>query len=92
MEGLEKVMESPTLVKNFISSDAIILAPNPAENFFSVKSPEEISSIEILDVFGRSLNSQSVGSMVTFDLPAGTYLVKVTTVSGNTSVQKLMVK
>lgn len=91
-EGLEKVMESPTLVKNFIPSDAIILAPNPAENFFSVKSPEETSSIEILDVFGRSLNSQSVGATVTFDLPAGTYLVKVTTVSGNTSVQKLMVK
>lgn len=91
-EGLEKVMESPTLVKNFISSDDIILTPNPAENFFSVKSPEEISSIEILDVFGRSLNSQIVGATITFDLPAGTYLVKVTTASGDTSVQKLMVK
>lgn len=91
-EGLEKNMESPTLVKDFISSDDIILAPNVAENFFTVKSPEEISSIEILDVFGRSLNSQTVGATVTFKLPAGTYMVKIVTVSGNTSIQKLMVK
>lgn len=91
-KGLKKPQEAPSLVGELSSSDDIILTPNPAENYFTVKSAEEISSVEMLDLFGRSLNSQSVGATVTFDLPAGTYLVKVTTVSGNTSVQKLMVK
>lgn len=91
-DGLEKPKSDPSFVAEHSSSGAILLAPNPAENFFTVMSAQEISSIEILDVLGCSLNIQTDGAKVTFDLPAGTYLVKVTTVSGNTSVQKLMVK
>ena len=58
----------------------------------TMESAQAISSIEILDFLGCTLYRQEGGETVDVNLPAGAYLVKVVTVDGNTSVQKLMVK
>ena len=66
--------------------------PNPAENYFEVKSAQEISSIEIFDMVGQNVYSQNNGDLVEINMPAGTYMVRIITVGGNYSVQKLIVK
>jgi hypothetical protein len=79
-------------VEDVENSDAIVLMPNPAENFFVVKSAKEISSIELINVIGQSVYKQANDDMVQINVPAGAYIVKVTTADGNVSTQRLIVK
>ena len=81
-----------TNVEDVENNDAIVLMPNPAENFFVVKSAKEIDRIELINVVGQSVYSQANGNTVEIKLPAGAYIVKVTTVDGNISTQRLIVK
>ncbi len=87
-----KPISDPTSVEEIGSDNDVILMPNPAENFFTVESAQEISSIEIFNTIGQMVYSQNNGEMVEINLPAGTYLVKILTVDGYNSVHKLMVK
>ena len=94
---LYKVTIKPTSgpstgVEDVENSDAIVLMPNPAENFFVVKSAKEISSIELINVVGQTVYNQANGDMVQINVPAGAYIVKVTTADGNVSTQRLIVK
>lgn len=93
VDALRSIPSTITSSESISSNGAdIVLSPNPADNFFKVESAQAISSIEILDFLGCTLYRQEGGETVDVNLPAGAYLVKVVTVDGNTSVQKLMVK
>ena len=79
-------------VDDIESSNAVVLVPNPAENYFTVKSAKEITSIEMFNITGQKVLNQDNDSTVEINLPAGSYIVKITTADGNVSVQRLIVK
>ena len=61
--------------------------PNPTQNFLNISSSVLIDSVELIDLQGRIITNQIVGTNeLRFDMTAfssGIYLVKVNTVNGN---------
>ncbi|MCQ2210641.1 MAG: glycosyl hydrolase family 8 [Paludibacteraceae bacterium] len=86
------IKPSSTLVVENESDNAIIITPNPAENYFEVKSAAAIKRIEIFNMVGQNVYNQNNGELVEINLPAGTYMVKLITDNDNVSIQKLIVK
>ena len=84
--------ESNNVDETLGDNDAIVLVPNPAENYFVVKSVKEIKAIELFNIAGQKVLSQNNGSTVEINLPAGSYIVKIQTTDGNFIVKKLQVK
>ncbi len=84
--------ESNNVDETLGDNDAIVLVPNPAENYFIVKSAKEIKAIELFNIAGQKVLSQNNGSAVEINLPAGSYIVKIQTTDGNFIVKKLQVK
>ena len=66
--------------------------PNPAENYFIVKSEKAIDRIDLINIFGQTVYSKSNSDKVEFNLPAGTYVVKIATEDGAVSSKRLIVK
>jgi hypothetical protein len=75
-----------------VEEDGIVLMPNPAENYFIVKSIKAIERIDLINIFGQTVYSKSNSNMVEFNLPAGTYVVKIATEDGAVSAKRLIVK
>jgi hypothetical protein len=77
-------LRAPRFVKS--SFDGVSVYPNPVRDRALVTSETTISLVEVLDVTGRVLYTTAASSMsVSIDLsaiPAGQYLVRVTTDSG----------
>ncbi len=73
-------------------NDAIVLVPNPAENYFVVKSAKEIKAIELFNIAGQKVYGQANNNVVEINVPAGSYIVKIQTTDGNFIVKKLQVK
>jgi hypothetical protein len=77
-------LRAPRFVKS--SFDGVSVYPNPVRDRALVTSETNISLVEVLDVTGRVLYTKAASSMsVSIDLsaiPAGQYLVRVTTDSG----------
>ncbi len=92
VEECEPVIIDPTLNEDIEGDNAIVLMPNPADNYFEVKADQEIESISIINMMGQTLYSQAGGETVKLNVTAGTYMVKVITADGNISIQKLIVK
>ncbi|MEE3483548.1 MAG: glycosyl hydrolase family 8 [Bacteroidales bacterium] len=84
--------ESNNVDETLGDNDAIVLVPNPAKNYFIVKSAKEIKAIELFNIAGQKVLSQNNGSTVEINLPAGSYIVKIQTTDGNFIVKKLQVK
>lgn len=65
--------------------------PNPATNFFTVKSENKINFIEVYSPDGKLIKSEkNVSFISTHQLPVGTYFVKI--ISDNSSeTKKLMI-
>ena len=92
---LESVLNSPS--NDFKSG--IILSPNPTNGivFISNASSETIDNIKFYDVIGKLVKSIIVYStdnkiqLNLNDLNAGIYLVKATSVRGNSSLKKLVI-
>ena len=75
-----------------VEEDGIVLMPNPAENYFIVKSEKAIDRIDLINIFGQTVYSKSNSEKVEFNLPAGTYVVKIATEDGAVSSKRLIVK
>jgi hypothetical protein len=77
-----------------VKSNVLVVYPNPATDFISVKgqASEFIASVEVMDVTGRVVASQKGNKPVNVkDLAAGMYTVKITSESGTfemTQIQK----
>jgi len=92
-KGKGSICQEPTSVEVFNSEeDGIVLMPNPAENYFIVKSDKAIERIELINIFGQTVYSKSNSDKVEFNLPAGTYVVKIATEDGAVSAKRLIVK
>ncbi|OFY65916.1 MAG: hypothetical protein A3H98_05510 [Bacteroidetes bacterium RIFCSPLOWO2_02_FULL_36_8] len=82
-------------VKEFIHEKPLVqIIPNPtASEIFLKVPPHEQGLFEILDLTGKKVFSKQVRSSVTIKiehLPAGLYLYKYSTSSGNASIGKIM--
>jgi hypothetical protein len=68
-----------------------MLYPNPFQGLLQAESNQTIISIEILDLLGRSLKTVYHANVIeTAELPAGTYLVKISSKHG--SFRQLIIK
>ncbi|UOE40909.1 S8 family peptidase [Chryseobacterium suipulveris] len=77
----------PTIIitteKNNISNsvtkaDEIVLYPNPASDYLSIKSKNKILKSEIYDVSGKQVKTFNNEQTIRIhDLPAGTYIIKI---------------
>lgn len=77
----------------FETDRSVIITPNPAADFVSVKANAKIKSVEVYDIQGRIINTSIVNEQVAklhlSQCSSGTYFLKVITEQG-TSVQKLI--
>ncbi|MBO7635931.1 MAG: T9SS type A sorting domain-containing protein, partial [Paludibacteraceae bacterium] len=71
--------------------DGISIYPNPARNEFTISCNEDIKSVEMTNLAGQVVLSDS-NSEIQVSLPAGTYIVRVTTANGNVYMKKLVIK
>jgi len=71
--------------------DGISIYPNPARNEFAISCNEDIKSVEMTNLAGQVVLSDS-NSEIQVSLPAGTYIVRVTTTNGNVYMKKLIIK
>lgn len=94
--NLESVLSLPT--NDFKSG--ITLSPNPTNGIVSINNntSETIDNIQFYDVIGKLVKSVKIDSannktqLNLEDLKSGIYLVKVTSIKGNTSLKKLVIK
>ncbi|MCD4682614.1 MAG: T9SS type A sorting domain-containing protein, partial [Bacteroidales bacterium] len=68
---------------------AVMLYPNPATNFFNIKSDHEILNVELMNLMGQRILAEQVNAKThqinTSELQAGIYIIKVDTESGTFS-------
>jgi len=76
-------------------SELIILYPNPGSGIFTVKSKEEISSIEVYNTLGEKIHlSEPKTKIYEFDLRSkakGIYFVKIN-LENNIVTQKIIIQ
>lgn len=69
----------------------IKLAPNPANETFSIQSQKEIQSIKIYDMSGKHvMSAKATANYNISNLPQGVYFVEVLRVDGQSSLEKLI--
>lgn len=86
-DGKFDYSKTKTLVMESVDYAKVDLYPNPANNFIRIAGdPEELESLEVFDLMGRSLN-QTIDIQISNDsertidisnLPVGTYLLRTT--------------
>jgi len=93
-------LESVLSVSSNEFKSGITLSPNPTNGNVSINNitTETVDNIQFYDVIGKLVKSVSVDStnsktqLNLADLNSGIYLVKITSIKGNTSLKKLVVK
>ncbi len=89
------VLLSETVVGNtYFDSTVFNSFPNPSNGSFSIKSKDLIKTIQITDVLGKKVFSESVGSNATTvntNLTKGIYLMQIVTSKGS-GTQKIVVE
>ena len=91
----EFVFNNPLSVNKPVSASAIKIFPNPATTQFSItKTSKESATLEIFDVFGKSVHKQSIEGFnatikISF-LAKGAYIVRV--VQNSISHEHLLLK
>lgn len=74
------------------SAHNLLIFPNPADRYFTIKTEEKLISVELYDVLGRII--QNINTEKTYDiekLSSGIYFIKIIT-DQNTYVEKLIKK
>ena len=69
------------------TSASVSLYPNPADNMINLQSSEEISSVQIFDMFGKNIANYEVNGTQTQisvnNLSVGMYMAKIATENGS---------
>jgi len=85
---------SSTQNQNQIEAE-LHLAPNPAVNYFEVKTESKIGNVEVYNIIGakvRTFNADNDGSYDVADLSSGIYLVRVYDQSNSRVLSTLRLK
>ena len=82
----------PLSINDNIELENFIIYPNPTNGLLQIKTEQEISSIEVLDVFGRRmLYSEKIQSEINIsDFKNGIYFVRLSDSKGNYVVKKIV--
>lgn len=75
---------------DFNSFSDFSIYPNPTNDFISVKSNENIESLEILSLEGRKIKSANASTIDISNLSTGIYLLQVKTEEGKTGIKKVI--
>ena len=83
-DALTNVTCQTLQIKNFSTEDLISFYPNPAKNTINFETKETILKVEIYDISGRILSSNSVieNKIDVSNLKTGNYIFKVFTENG----------
>ena len=83
-DALTNVTCQTLQIKKFSTEDLISFYPNPAKNTINLDTKETILKVEIYDISGRILSSNSVieNKIDISNLKIGNYILKVFTVNG----------
>jgi len=88
------VINQGTLNRDDFVKNNIKMYPNPASDYFTIKSDEEMK-VTLYDVSGRMVldkNIQPNERIATSDLRAGVYIVQVLSAQGKKTAQRLVIK
>ncbi|MEN9523810.1 MAG: hypothetical protein RL065_2187, partial [Bacteroidota bacterium] len=81
---------------NQVTENKISIYPNPVYQFIIINGMNMMNSIDVTDVFGRTIIQQinkSSTQQISIDvssLPSGIYFVKVIDLNGNSAVGKFV--
>lgn len=94
--GIEYVYETLGIADNF-ADGGTRLYPNPVGNVLNVVDGRGIDRVQVLGLTGSQVLDANVGgdTAVTIDmsaLPAGTYIVRIVTIDGSATMQKIIKK
>ena len=94
--GIEYVYETLGIADNF-ATGGTRLYPNPVGNVLNVVDGRGIDRVQVLGLTGSQVLDANVGgdTAVTIDmsaLPAGTYIVRIVTIDGSATMQKIIKK
>ena len=66
--------------------------PNPVENVLSIQTEEELTSVEIVNLIGQSIQvlQSNVKNIDVSSLAPGVYVVKLTSLNGGVSLKKII--
>ena len=80
--ALDDIMVSNTagVNENVISSSVF---PNPTNSILNIEVAEEVSSVEVVTMDGKTVARSTSKNIDVAELKAGLYIYRVTTVSGN---------
>jgi hypothetical protein len=89
---------STIIMLNNRKTNSFVVAPNPITNtaLITLSAPAQNSTIELIDVLGRTLYQENIADdtttfvLSTNDLPSGTYFIRVMT-NGKAVVQRVVV-
>ena len=70
----------------------VSLYPNPASNNLTVKTEQEIKTIEIYTIQGQRVKISNQKQLNVSDLAAGLYLVKIQDFENNSAIKKIVIK
>jgi hypothetical protein len=84
----------PTSLQEWNAANTTVMVyPNPANDRVSISSAEKINTIDVYDLKGELILSESVASTQTnldlSDLNAGIYLAKINMVNGDIQTKKI---
>lgn len=83
-------------VKELTNDASFVVYPNPsADGSFTVSSSEQIQSVEVMNVVGQTVKSETLNSKskdVQATLPKGMYVVKINYLNGTFSQTNLIVR
>jgi hypothetical protein len=70
----------------------IIIFPNPVQNILTLKTPEIIKEVSIIDLLGQEVNTNqlSTNSLDVSNLSEGIYIIKVTSENDKTFSTKFV--
>lgn len=82
-------------INEYYFQNSLSLFPNPSYGIFTVSASANMKSIEIFDVLGNIIISQTVNSQqvtVNLSFTNGIYFVKVLDVNGNSTMKKMIIE
>jgi spore germination protein YaaH len=90
------IVEASTGISN-VNTQQVLLYPNPNDGNFYISTASEKANIEITDVTGRLLITETLSSLngsirLNTALPNGSYFLRVKEISGKISIIKLLIE
>jgi CubicO group peptidase (beta-lactamase class C family) len=74
------------------AADAVVLAPNPAGEMFTILSREPVQMTTLFDLHGQQVRQSNQPQIAVAQLPAGMYWAQITLANGQEVMRKVMIR